>query len=63
MCAEELLKTASEKALELKCEWPGLSLEGRIPRHLALMQGNDDKAEYTSWAKEMSFNAAPLHLV
>ena len=51
MRGEELLKTSLEKVLELKCEWPGLLLEGSIPRHLAhnIMQGNDDKAlEYMS---------------
>ena len=60
--AEELLKTAWQKASQLECQ-NGLLLQGRVLRHLAVMQyfyRNDDKAlEYVSGAKERLFNAAP----
>ena len=60
--AEELLKTAWERASQLECE-NGLLLQGRVLRHLAhfqYCQGNDDKAEeYMSWAKQRLLNAAP----
>jgi len=60
--ADEVLKTAWDKASLLECE-NGLLLQGRVLKHLAFMQyvqGNDDKAEeYMSGAKERLFNAAP----
>ena len=60
--AEELLKTAWQKASQLECQ-NGLLLQGRVLRHLAVMQsfqGDDDKAlEYVLGAKERLFNAAP----
>ena len=60
--AEEVLKTAWEKASQLECK-NGLLLQGRVLKHLAFMQyaqGNDDKAlDYVSQAKERLFNAAP----
>ena len=60
--AEELLKTAWEKASQLDCQ-NGLLLQGRVLRHLAHMQynqGKDDKAlEYISGAKERFSNAVP----
>ena len=61
-CAEELLRTAWEKASPIECE-NGLLLQAKILKQLAFMrsfQGNDDKAlEYISGAKERLFIAAP----
>ena len=60
--AEELLRTAWEKASPIECE-NGLLLQAKILKQLAFMrsfQGNDDKAlEYISGAKERLFIAAP----
>ena len=59
---EVLLRTAWRIASQLECQ-NGLLLQGRILRHLAVMQynyGNNGKAlEYVSGAKERLFNAAP----
>ena len=60
--AEELLRTAWEKASPIECE-NGLLLQAKILKQLAFMrsfQGNDNKAlEYISGAKERLFIAAP----
>ena len=60
--AEELLRTAWEKASPLECE-NGLLLQGRVLKHLSHMQysqGNDNKAgDYLLWAKNRLLLAAP----
>ena len=60
--AEEVLKTAWEKASQLECK-NILLLQGRVLRHFAFIQyaqHNDDKAlNYVSQAKQMLVNAPP----
>ena len=61
-CAEELLRSAWEKASKLDCQ-NGLLLQGKVLRHLAFLQfeqRNDDRAlHYLSQARERLFNATP----
>ena len=60
--AEELLRSAWEKASKLDCQ-NGLLLQGKVLRHLAFLQfeqRNDDRSlHYLSQAKERLFNATP----